>query len=73
MVRVLSVQAPVSGVVQEVRVGEGEDVSQDMLLLVQGSSKTETQVSSPVAGKVKYVAKTGNSLEKGELLAEIEY
>lgn len=79
-----------SGVVQEVKVGKGEDILRGMLLVVQGTSKvskiqqvsvhadqyqpsqTETQVSSPVAGKIKYVAKTGESLEKGDLLAEIE-
>ncbi|KAH7926396.1 hypothetical protein BV22DRAFT_1128189 [Leucogyrophana mollusca] len=72
MAQTIYVRAPVTGVVGEVRVGKGDDVSQGVLLAIQAAAKTEAQVTSPVTGRVKTIAGKGAALAAGDVLAEIE-
>lgn len=73
MTLTISVMAPVTGTLNDVKVTEGDAVSQGSLLGVQTMIKTRTQVTAPVAGRVKTIIKEGTSLEEGDILAEIEY
>ncbi|KLO19030.1 pyruvate carboxylase [Schizopora paradoxa] len=67
-----SVGAPMSGVVVEVRVKEGQEVKKGDVLCVQSAMKMESAVSAPVAGHVKrVVVQEGDSLQQGDLLVEI--
>jgi len=63
----------VTGVVGDVRVNQGDNVSQGVLLAVQAASKMETQIAAPVTGRVKTIAHKGVALSAGDVLAEIEY
>jgi pyruvate carboxylase len=67
-----SVGAPMSGVVVEVRVKEGQEVKKGDVLCVQSAMKMESAVSAPVSGHVKrVVVHEGDSLNTGDLLVEI--
>jgi len=67
-----SVGAPMSGVVVEVRVREGQEVKKGDVLCVQSAMKMESAVSAPVSGHVKRVLiKEGDSLNQGDLIAEL--
>ncbi|KAG8988380.1 pyruvate carboxylase [Tulasnella sp. 427] len=69
-----SVGAPMSGVVIEVRVKEGQEVKKGDILCVQSAMKMESAVSAPVAGHVgRVVCKEGDSLQAGDLLVEIKH
>ncbi|QRW17105.1 carbamoyl-phosphate synthase [Rhizoctonia solani] len=50
-----SVGAPMSGVVVEVRVKEGQEVKKGDILCVQSAMKMESAVSAPVSGHIKRV------------------
>ncbi|GAA6002936.1 hypothetical protein JCM10207_001906 [Rhodosporidiobolus poonsookiae] len=67
-----SVGSPMSGVVVEVRVQEGQEVKAGDPLVVLSAMKMESNVSAPVSGKVKRVAVTqGDSIGQGDLVCEI--
>lgn len=67
-----SVGAPMSGVVVEVRVKEGQEVKKGDVLCVQSAMKMESAVSAPVSGVIKRVlVKEGDSLNQGDLLVEL--
>jgi len=67
-----SVGAPMSGVVVEVRVKEGQEVKKGDILCVQSAMKMESAVSAPVSGHIKRVTVAeGDSLNQGDLLVEI--
>ncbi|KAF8316749.1 pyruvate carboxylase [Clavulina sp. PMI_390] len=67
-----SVGAPMSGVVVEVRVKEGQEVMKGDVLCVQSAMKMESAVSAPVSGHVKRVmVKEGDSLSQGDLVVEL--
>ncbi|CEL61825.1 pyruvate carboxylase subunit A [Rhizoctonia solani AG-1 IB] len=67
-----SVGAPMSGVVVEVRVKEGQEVKKGDILCVQSAMKMESAVSAPVSGHIKrVVVSEGDSLNQGDLLVEI--
>jgi len=67
-----SVGAPMSGVVVEVRVKEGQEVKKGDILCVQSAMKMESAVSAPVSGHIKrVVVHEGDSLNQGDLLVEI--
>ncbi|KAG8904341.1 pyruvate carboxylase [Tulasnella sp. 403] len=69
-----SVGAPMSGVVIEVRVKEGQEVKKGDVLCVQSAMKMESAVSAPVSGHVaRVVCKEGDSLQSGDLLIEIRH
>ncbi|TDL23648.1 pyruvate carboxylase [Rickenella mellea] len=67
-----SVGAPMSGVVVEVRVKEGQEVKKGDVVCVQSAMKMESAVSAPVSGHIKrVVVQEGDSLSQGDLLVEI--
>jgi pyruvate carboxylase len=72
MVQIVSIKAPVTGIV-DIKVDEGASVEKGVLLAVQSAQKTETQISSPVSGRVKTVTSKGASLNAGDVIAEIEF
>ncbi|KAF9517764.1 hypothetical protein BS47DRAFT_1371222 [Hydnum rufescens UP504] len=67
-----SVGAPMSGVVVEVRVKEGQEVKKGDVLCVQSAMKMESAVSAPVSGHIKRVlVHEGDSLSQGDLVVEL--
>jgi pyruvate carboxylase len=67
-----SVGSPMSGVVIDVRVKEGQEVKAGDPLCVLSAMKMESVVSSPVSGKVKRVlVKENDSIGQGDLTVEI--
>lgn len=69
-----SVGAPMSGVVVEVRVREGQEVKKGDVLCVQSAMKMESAVSAPVSGHIKRICvHEGDSLSSGDLLLEITH
>ncbi|KAM0756393.1 pyruvate carboxylase [Meredithblackwellia eburnea MCA 4105] len=69
-----SVGSPMSAVVVEVRVKEGQEVKAGDPLLVLSAMKMETQVSSPVSGKVRRVlVQASDSIGQGDLVVEIAH
>ncbi|WVQ93145.1 pyruvate carboxylase [Kwoniella sp. CBS 9459] len=69
-----SVGSPMSGVVIDVRVKEGQDVKAGDPLCVLSAMKMESVVSSPVSGKVKRVlVRENDSIAQGDLTVEITH
>ncbi|KAG8989638.1 pyruvate carboxylase [Tulasnella sp. JGI-2019a] len=69
-----SVGAPMSGVIIEIRVKEGQEVKKGDVLCVQSAMKMESAVSAPVSGHVaRVVCSEGDSLQSGDLLVEIKH
>ncbi|EIW66026.1 pyruvate carboxylase [Tremella mesenterica] len=69
-----SVGSPMSGVVIDVRVKEGQEVKAGDPLCVLSAMKMESVVSSPVSGKVKRVLVVENdSIAQGDLVVEITH
>jgi pyruvate carboxylase len=67
-----SVGAPMSGVVVEVRVKEGQEVKRGDVLCILSAMKMESAVSAPVAGHIKRILiHEGDSLSQSDLLVEI--
>jgi len=67
-----SVGAPMSGVVVEVRVKEGQEIMKGDPVCVLSAMKMESPVSAPVSGHVKrVVVHEGDSINQADLIAEI--
>jgi len=67
-----SVGAPMSGVVVEVRVKDGQQVKKGDPLCVMSAMKMESAVTAPVSGHVKRVlVQEGDSIAGGDLVVEI--
>lgn len=67
------IHAPMPGLVLDIKVAEGEEVSEGDALLVLEAMKMENVIKSPGAGKVKTVhVSPTDSVEKGQLLVEFE-
>ncbi|KAK7449718.1 pyruvate carboxylase [Stygiomarasmius scandens] len=67
-----SVAAPMSGVVVEVRVKEGQQIKKGDPVCVLSAMKMESPVTAPVSGHVKrVVVQEGDSINQGDLTVEI--
>jgi len=67
-----SIGSPMSGVVVEMRVKEGQEVKAGDPIAVLSAMKMENSVSAPVSGKVSKVsAAEGDSLAQGDLICLI--
>jgi len=67
------VKAPMPGLVLSVNVEIGQEVAEDDALLVLEAMKMESTLASPSSGIVKNIAiKSGETVDKGQLLIEFE-
>jgi len=67
-----SIGAPMSGVVVEVRVKEGQEIKKGDPVCVLSAMKMESLVTAPVSGHVKrVVVAEGDSINQGDLTVEI--
>ncbi|ORE06874.1 hypothetical protein BCV72DRAFT_327917 [Rhizopus microsporus var. microsporus] len=66
------VGAPLTGMLVEINVNEGDRVQVGQQLYVISAMKMETVVNSPVSGNVKYIyAKVNDLVESGDLIIEL--
>lgn len=71
--RIENIIAPMPGLVLELLVKEGDSVSKGDSLLILGAMKMENQILSIGDIKVKGIkTKVGDSVEKGQVLIEVE-
>lgn len=67
-----SLEAAMPGLVLDVLVVEGEEVSQGQLLVLLSAMKMELRMSAPVAGRVAKVhCQAGQVVERGQVLVEL--
>jgi methylmalonyl-CoA carboxyltransferase small subunit len=66
-------RSPIAGVVIKVNVQEGQQLQENDLLLVLEAMKMETNVTAPVAGKVKSIeVGPGDAVQVNQVLVEFE-
>jgi len=66
-------RSPVAGVVVRVNTQPGQQIQANDPLLVLEAMKMETNITSPVAGKVKAItANVGEGVQVGQILVEFE-
>ena len=66
-------RSPVAGIVVRVNVQPGQQIQPNDQLLVLEAMKMETNITSPVEGKVKAVnAAVGDGVQVGQVLVEFE-
>jgi acetyl-CoA carboxylase biotin carboxyl carrier protein len=69
----IDVVAHITGTVWEIRVGVGETVQEEQVLVVLESMKMEMPVESPAAGTVaSVIVEKGQAVEEGEVLLTLE-
>ena len=69
----IDVVAHITGTVWEIRVGVGEAVQEEQVLVVLESMKMEMPVESPAAGTVADIlVEKGQAVEEGEVLLRLE-
>ena len=68
-----NILAPMPGLIMDVMVESGQQILEGTPLLVLSAMKMENQILSQGAGKIKSVEiKTGDTVDKGELIIEME-
>jgi len=68
-----NILAPMPGLIMDVMVEAGQEILEGTPLLVLSAMKMENQILSQGAGKIKSVEiKTGDTVDKGELIIEME-
>jgi methylmalonyl-CoA carboxyltransferase small subunit len=66
-------RSPLAGVVSEVNVEVGQEVTAEQQLLILEAMKMFTTITSPVAGKIKSVrVEKTNAVKQGQVLVEFE-
>lgn len=71
--QVNAIKAPMPGLILEISVSVGQEVSENDNLLILEAMKMENNLSSPRAGIIKSISvKKGDTVEKGQLLIEFE-
>ncbi len=66
-------RSPIAGMVIRVNVKPGQQIQPDDLLVVLEAMKMETNVTAPVAGKVKRIAaSSGDAVQLNQVLIEFE-
>lgn len=69
----IDVAAHITGTVWEIRVGVGEAVQEEQVLVVLESMKMEMPVESPAPGTVADIlVEKGQAVEEGEVLLRLE-
>jgi len=69
----IDVAAHITGTVWEIRVGVGDAVNEEQVLVVLESMKMEMPVESPASGTVAQVlVEKGQAVEEGEVLLTLE-
>lgn len=72
-VRLKSVTAPMPGLVVRVLCRPGAEIQKGDALAVMEAMKMENDIRSPLSGRIKGIhVKTGQSVEKGQMLVEFE-
>ena len=67
------VQAPIAGVVKEVKVKPGDSVEENQVVVILEAMKMNTNVVSEFSGKVKNISvNVGDSVRQGQILIELE-
>ncbi len=67
------IKAPMPGLILEVCVAVGQEVTENEPLLILEAMKMENTLMSPRSGKIKAIAvEKSNAVEKGQLLIEFE-
>lgn len=68
-----TIQAPMPGIILDVRVSQGDTVNKGDTLLILEAMKMENVIVSPKDGVVKNIAaETGQTVDKNKLLIELE-
>jgi methylmalonyl-CoA carboxyltransferase 1.3S subunit len=66
-------RSPISGIVVRVTAQPGQQIQIGDAVLVLEAMKMETDITAPVAGKIKSITvKVGDSVQGGQVLAEFE-
>jgi biotin carboxyl carrier protein len=69
-----SVEAPLPGKILSVTAKQGDAIEESGEICTIEAMKMETPILAPVAGTVKQVSvSAGQTIQAGELIAEIEY
>ncbi len=67
------VVAQITGTVWEIKVGVGDEVAEEQVLVVLESMKMEMPVESPASGRVASIAvEKGQAVEEGEVLLTLD-
>jgi pyruvate carboxylase subunit B len=73
MGNLVTIEAPMPGVVLRYEVKEGASVKEDDVVMVMEAMKMENEITSPASGVVKEIKfKAGDRIEEGDVLLTIE-
>jgi biotin carboxyl carrier protein len=65
------VKSPIAGVVKEIKVSNGDNVTEGQIVVIIEAMKMNTNVMSEVEGKVsKILIASGDSVKQGQMLIE---